>query len=68
MDTPDVKSTLQGLVDLCWERMRDRMSLSHFIEKEGQRLKRESVSRDIADRLEEGGIPAYRKDVELALV
>ena len=44
------------------------MSLSHFIEKEGQRLKRESVSRDIADRLEEGGIPAYRKDVELSLV
>ena len=59
---------LGGLIDLCWERIRERMCLPAFIEKEQSRLKRESVTREIADRLECVGVPAYRTDVNLSLV
>lgn len=59
---------MHGLRELCWARCRDRMDQELFIKKEHDRLKRESVSREIADRLEGSGITAYRNDVNLSLV
>ena len=64
----DLKSRMHGLRELCWARCRDRMDQELFIKKEHDRLKRESVSREIADRLEGSGITAYRNDVNLSLV